>query len=124
VIVASGRTVQQDAKIRRAGLDQLVRGWVISEAAGHTKPAPEIFVAAAAGVGASLTGGWVIGDSLHAGNAGAKALGLRRVWVTDGRPWTQASYQPTHVAAYVASAINHAISAAGEALRKTPARDG
>ncbi|MFD4644742.1 hypothetical protein [Streptomyces sp. NPDC058441] len=37
--------------------------------------------------------------------AGAEALGLRSVWVTDGRPWSQNSYQPTHVATDVASAI-------------------
>jgi putative hydrolase of the HAD superfamily len=36
-IVTNGRTVQQEAKIRNAGLDRLVHGWTISEAIGHRK---------------------------------------------------------------------------------------
>ncbi|KUL22806.1 hydrolase [Streptomyces regalis] len=109
VIVTNGRTVQQEAKIRNTGLDQLVHGWVVSEAVGHKKPEPEIFQAAAAVVGVPLPGTWVIGDSPHADIAGAHALGLRSVWVTDGRPWTQGSYEPTHTAHDVASAIDHVI---------------
>ncbi|MCL8017097.1 HAD family hydrolase [Streptomyces sp. AS02] len=109
VIVTNGRTVQQETKIRNTGLDRLVQGWVISEAVGRKKPEPEIFQAAAAAVGVPLPGAWVIGDSPHADIAGADALGLRSVWVTDGRPWTQDSYRPTHVARDVASAIDHAI---------------
>ncbi|MHA6617939.1 HAD family hydrolase [Pseudonocardia sp. DLS-67] len=110
VIVTNGRTAQQEAKIRNTGLDRLVQGWVISEDVGHKKPEPEMFQAAAEAVGVPLSGAWVIGDSLHADIAGADALGLRSVWVTDGRPWTQDSYQPTHVAENVASAIQHVIS--------------
>lgn len=110
VIVPNGRTAQQEAKIRNTGLDRLVQGWVISEGIGHKKPEPEIFQAAAALVGLPLTGAWVIGDSPHADIAGANALGLRSVWVTDGRPWTQDSYEPTHVAEDVATAIHHTIN--------------
>ncbi|MGX1365112.1 putative hydrolase of the HAD superfamily [Streptomyces canus] len=112
VIVTNGRTVQQEAKIRRTGLDQLVQGWVISEAVGCKKPEPEIFHAAADAVGASLADAWVIGDSPHADIAGAYTLGLRSVWVSNGRPWAQESYQPTHVAVDVAIAIDHVITAA------------
>ncbi|MDF3147700.1 MULTISPECIES: HAD family hydrolase [unclassified Streptomyces] len=109
VIVTNGRTAPQETKIRNTGLAQLVQGWVVSEAVGHKKPEPEIFQAAAAAVGVALPGAWVIGDSPHADIAGADALGLRSVWVTDGRPWTQGSYEPTHTAHDVASAIDHAI---------------
>ncbi|MEW2161094.1 HAD family hydrolase [Streptomyces sp. NPDC007189] len=113
VVVTNGRTPQQEAKIRITGLDQLVQGWVISEDVGHKKPEPEIFQAAAATVRLPLPGAWVIGDSPHADIAGASTLGLRSVWVTDGRAWTQDSYQPTHVADDVASAINYVISTSG-----------
>ncbi|KOU76198.1 hydrolase [Streptomyces sp. MMG1533] len=109
VIVTNGRITQQEAKIRNAGLDRLVQGWVVSEGVGHKKPDPEIFHAAVEAVGVPLSGAWVIGDSPHADIAGANALGLRSVWVSDGRPWTQDSYQPTHVADDVASAINHVV---------------
>lgn len=104
-IVSNGRVAQQEAKIRRAGLDRLVQGWAISEGIGHKKPEPEIFHAAATAVGSSLTDAWVIGDSPHADIAGANALGLRSVWVSDGRPWTQESYEPTRIADDVAAAI-------------------
>ena len=110
VIVTNGRTAQQEAKIRNTGLDRLVQGWVISEDVGHKKPEPEIFQAAAETVGVPLYGAWVIGDSPHADIAGANALGLRSVWVTDGRPWTQDSYRPTQVAENAASAIHHILS--------------
>lgn len=109
VIVTNGRAAQQETKIRNTGRDRLVHGWVISEAVGRKKPEPEIFQAAAAAVGVPLHGAWVIGDSPHADIADAHALGLRSVWVTDGRPWTQDSYEPTHTAHDVASAIDHAI---------------
>lgn len=107
VIVTNGRTAQQEAKIRRTGLDRLVQGWVISENAGCKKPDPEIFHAAAEAGGAPLTGAWVIGDSAHADIAGADALGLRSIWVSNGQPWTEDSYRPTHIAEDIATAIDH-----------------
>ena len=120
VIVTNGRVVQQETKIRNTGLDGLVQGWVISEAVGRKKPDPEIFRAAAAAVGAPLTGAWVVGDSPHADIAGADALGLRSVWVANGRVWTDASCRPTHVARDVVSAIDHAITAAQDTRSDTP----
>lgn len=113
VIVTNGQTAQQEAKIRRSGLDQVVQGWVISEEVGFKEPAPEIFHAAANVASVRLAGAWIIGDSPHADIAGAHTLGLRSVWVTDGRPWTENDYQPTHVADDVASAINYVIAEAG-----------
>jgi putative hydrolase of the HAD superfamily len=113
VIVTNGRTGQQEAKIRRTGLDRLVQGWVISEAAGHRKPGPEIFRRAAGLAGHPLTGGWVIGDSPHTDVAAAVTLGLRSVWVSNGRSWTENAYRPTHITADAASAIHHAVSLPG-----------
>ncbi|RFC77828.1 HAD family hydrolase [Streptomyces sp. AcE210] len=124
VIVTNGRTAQQEAKIRNTGLDQLVQGWAISEAVGHKKPEPEIFQLAAATVNIPLPGAWVIGDSPHADIAGADALGLRSVWVTDGQPWTHDSYQPTHVANDVATAISHALRTPEERRVGGGARSG
>ncbi|MET7518105.1 HAD hydrolase-like protein [Streptomyces sp. NPDC005480] len=67
----------------------------------------------AATVSVPLPGAWVIDDSPLADIAGAEALGLRSVWVTDGRCWSQNSYQPTHVANNVASAIRYAMRKQG-----------
>lgn len=104
-VVTNGRTSQQEAKIRNTGLDALTHGWVVSEAVGHKKPSPEIFHAAAAAVGARLDGAWVIGDSPHADIAGAVAIGVRSVWVSAGRPWTETAHRPTRTARDAASAI-------------------
>ncbi|MEV6601784.1 HAD family hydrolase [Actinoplanes sp. NPDC051346] len=106
VIVTNGRTAQQEAKIYRAGLDRLVKGWVVSERVGHKKPAAEIFRAAADLGGLPLHEAWVIGDSPQADIAGAAALGLQTVWVSNNRAWTQDDLQPTEVAVDVATAIH------------------
>ncbi|MFD3315687.1 HAD family hydrolase [Streptomyces sp. NPDC058694] len=108
VIVTNGRIEQQEAKIRGTGLDGIVHGWVISEAVGCKKPAPEIFRAAAAAVGASLRGAWMIGDSPHADIGGASGLDdVRSVWVSGGRPWVDETFRPTHVTDDVASALDY-----------------
>ncbi|MGW2523348.1 HAD family hydrolase [Streptomyces sp. NPDC001617] len=111
VIVTNGRVAQQETKIRRTGLDRLVRGWVVSEALGCKKPAPEIFRAAADTVGASLDGAWVIGDSAHADIQGAVGVGARSVWVSGDRPWPDVPYRPTHVTPDTAAAIRHVTAA-------------
>ncbi|MFC8514891.1 HAD family hydrolase [Streptomyces sp. NPDC057257] len=111
VIVTNGRVVQQETKIRRTGLDRLVDGWVVSEAVGCKKPAPEVFEAAAAAVGVGLEGGWLIGDSPHADIQGAVGVGVRSVWVSGGRPWMEAAYRPTWIAADTASALHFALAA-------------
>ncbi|MFG2783096.1 HAD family hydrolase [Streptomyces prunicolor] len=111
VIVTNGRVSQQELKIRNTGLDALVHGWVISEAVGHKKPAPEIFHAAAATVGESLRSSWVIGDSAPADIRGASGVDARSVWVSNGHPWTEPTFRPTHIAVDTASAIHHVIGA-------------
>ena len=101
VIVTNGRVEQQELKIRRTGLDAIVHGWVISESTGHKKPAPEIFHAAAAEVG----------DSAHADIRGATGIGVRSVWVSNGRAWTEPTFRPAHIAVDAASAIRYVIGA-------------
>ena len=115
VIVTNGRVSQQELKIRNTGLDALVHGWVISEAAGHKKPAPEIFHAAATKAGAPLHSSWVVGDSAHADIRGATGVDARSVWVSNGRAWTEPAFRPTHIAVDAASAIRYVIGASESA---------
>nr|WSY51528.1 HAD family hydrolase [Streptomyces sp. NBC_00886] len=115
VIVTNGRVAQQESKIRNTGLDMIVHGWVISESVGHKKPAPEIFHAAAATAGASLHEAWVVGDSAHADIRAATGIDARSVWVSNGRPWTETTFRPTHIATDAASAIHHVIGFPGTA---------
>lgn len=120
VIVTNGRTVQQETKIRRTGLDRLVRGWVVSETVGRKKPEPEIFHAAAAVAGLPLPDAWVVGDAAHADIAGADALGLRSVWLAHGRAWNETAFRPTRIATDIASAIQHVIDTASRSADAPP----
>jgi putative hydrolase of the HAD superfamily len=98
VVVSNGATRQQEAKIRKTGLDRYVADWVISEEAGVSKPNPRIFAIGAQRARMRLTGAWMIGDSPEADIGGASGLGLRSVWLHRGRRWTETRYAPTYTA--------------------------
>ena len=95
VVVTNGAVRQQDAKIRRTGLDRYVAGWVISEEAGVSKPNPRIFALAAQRARMPLRGAWVVGDSPEADIGGASAVGLPSVWLHRGRRWSDTRFAPT-----------------------------
>jgi putative hydrolase of the HAD superfamily len=110
VVVTNGSVRQQEAKLRRTGLDGLVAGWVISEGAGVRKPDRRIFELAAELAGLPLTGGWMIGDHAEYDIGGGAAAGLRTGWLPRGRDWpTGLPYRPTLIAEDCASAIRGAI---------------
>ena len=98
VVVSNGPTRQQEAKIRKTGLDQYLADWVISEEAGVSKPNPRIFAIAADRARTSLSGAWLVGDSPEADIGGANALGLPSVWLHRGRQWSEPRYTPTRTA--------------------------
>jgi putative hydrolase of the HAD superfamily len=111
VIVTNGAVPQQTGKVKASGLDRLVDATVVSEGVGSRKPEPGIFHAAAATVGATLDGAWMIGDRDDADILGAHRLGLHSVWLHLGREWSQAEYAPTHTADSAAAALEHAANA-------------
>ncbi|MEU2615775.1 HAD family hydrolase [Micromonospora sp. NPDC007271] len=98
VVVTNGGVRQQEAKIRRTGLDRYVADWVISEEAGVSKPNPRIFALAAQRSRMPLRGAWVIGDSPEADIGGASAVGLPSVWLHRGRRWSDSRFAPTRTA--------------------------
>jgi putative hydrolase of the HAD superfamily len=95
VVVCNGGMRQQEAKIRMTGLDRYLADWVISEEVGIRKPDPRIFEVAADRARMPVRGAWMIGDSPASDIAGAKALGIRSVWLHRGRKWTERHYAPT-----------------------------
>ena len=97
-VVTNGTVEQQERKLRHAGLDREVAGWVISEGTGLRKPDPAIFQLAAARAGQPLDGAWMIGDSAEADISGARNAGLPGIWLHRGRAWPLATCQPAHVA--------------------------
>ncbi|MGS2619180.1 HAD family hydrolase [Micromonospora sp. LZ34] len=105
VVVSNGTVRQQEAMIRRTGLDRFVADWVISEEAGVSKPNPRIFAQAAQRVRMPLRGAWVVGDSPEADIGGAAAVGLPSVWLHRGRTWTDPRFAPTRTADGLIAAV-------------------
>ncbi|MCX4471177.1 Pyrimidine 5'-nucleotidase YjjG [Micromonospora sp. MW-13] len=111
VVVSNGAVRQQDAMIRRTGLDRYVADWVISEEAGVSKPNPRIFALAARRVRMPLRGAWVVGDSPEADIGGAAAVGLPSVWLHRGRAWTDSRFAPTYTVDGLIAAVAAVLAA-------------
>lgn len=109
-VVTNGMVDNQEGKIRRTGLADLVDGWVISEEIGVRKPDRAIFEALAARLGCPLEG-WMVGDSLDMDVAGGSSAGLNTVWITSDVPNASSLIQATMTAPTVAEAAK-AIAAA------------
>lgn len=58
------------------------------------KPHPAILRLTAERCRSSLSGAWMVGDSLE-DVAGAVAVGIRSVWLRRGRRWRETAYRPT-----------------------------
>jgi FMN phosphatase YigB (HAD superfamily) len=61
-VVTNGGTVQQNIKLEHTGIGAAVDYNCISETVGVRKPDRRIFEIAATETGATLTGGWMVGD--------------------------------------------------------------
>jgi len=115
VIVTNGEVRQQEAKIRRTGLDRFVLDWVISEEVDCRKPNPRIFEIAAERARMRLRGAWIIGDSPENDIGGAADLGLPSIWIRRGREWRERRFAPTR-------AVNGVIQAIAAVMAADPRR--
>ncbi|MEU4781730.1 HAD family hydrolase [Micromonospora sp. NPDC023633] len=111
VVVSNGGARQQEAMIRRTGLDRFVADWVISEEVGVSKPNPRIFALAARRVRLPLRDAWVVGDGPEADIGGAAAVGLPSVWLHRGRSWVDSRFAPTRTADGVIAAVATVLAA-------------
>lgn len=111
VIVTNGETRQQEAKIRRTGLDRFVADWVISQEVDCRKPNPRIFEIAAERVRMRLRGAWMIGDSPEADIGGAATIGIPSVWIHRGRTWSERRFGPTRIAEGAIQAVAAVLAA-------------
>jgi putative hydrolase of the HAD superfamily len=112
-VVSNGTVEQQEAKLRRTGLDRLVAGWTISEGAGARKPDRRIFELAAAVAGVPLSGdGWMVGDNPELDVGGGDGVGLRTGWVSRGLRWpAELPYRPRVTGVDGASTLRRVIAA-------------
>lgn len=94
-VVTNGMADNQTAKLRQAGLYDLMDTVVISESVGVRKPDPRIFHHALATLRAKPSRRVVmVGDSLTADVDGAVAAGLAAVWISHGRALPSDGPQP------------------------------
>ncbi|GAA2805130.1 HAD family hydrolase [Kribbella solani] len=85
-VVTNGTVIQQTGKLTQTGIADVVDYCCISEAVGVRKPDPRIFAVAAQGAGATLGGGWMVGDHPAYDTAGGQAAGLKTIQVGSHHP--------------------------------------
>lgn len=93
-VATNGSTIQRP-KMASAQLIDHVDGVCVSEEIGVGKPDRAIFNAAAGAAGATLSGGWMVGDSPTSDIAGGAGVGLRTIWISRGRDWPFEDTAPT-----------------------------
>jgi len=86
-VVSNGGADTQLRKIDALGIRSLLSSIVVSGAVGVRKPHRRIFDLALDGVGARPDECWMVGDHPALDMAGARAAGLRRVWLRGVHPW-------------------------------------
>ncbi|QMU75711.1 HAD family hydrolase [Streptacidiphilus sp. PB12-B1b] len=82
-VVTNGPGDIQRAKLSRTGIGERVDVLCISEEVGLRKPDPGIFARAAELCGVELSrDGWMVGDNPVNDIGGARAVGLRTIWIS------------------------------------------
>ncbi|WP_432175040.1 HAD family hydrolase [Streptomyces sp. Tue6028] len=105
-IATNGEGDIQRAKLTATGLAPLFDGICVSGEVGVRKPDRHLFEVAAAECGASLSPeGWMIGDNPETDMGGARAAGLRALWVAAGREWADGLLKPDVTVSGIAEAI-------------------
>ncbi|GAA1569646.1 HAD family hydrolase [Kribbella sancticallisti] len=82
-VVTNGGTLQQGLKLEHTGIGAAVDFSCVSESVGVRKPDPGIFAIAAKETGATLDGGWMVGDHPAYDIAGGIAAGLSTIQIGD-----------------------------------------
>lgn len=80
-IITNGFEEVQHIKMNNSGLKPYFRSMVTSERAGHKKPSVEIFHYAFNETGAKANHSVMIGDDFHADIIGAKAAGMKQIFL-------------------------------------------
>lgn len=80
-IITNGTTRTQRPKIVAGGFDRMVAHVSIAQEFGHGKPHSEIFFSTLKSLGVAPESAVHVGDSLYADIGGAKAVGMKAVWI-------------------------------------------
>jgi putative hydrolase of the HAD superfamily len=94
-IVTNGAGDTQREKLEVVGISARFDTVVISAEVGFAKPDPRIFRLALDALGVAAVDAWHIGDGLDTDVVGARAAGVRAVWVNrSGTPQPDGAVQP------------------------------
>ena len=94
-IITNGPADVQRAKIELLGVEDLVDFAVVSGEFGVAKPDPAIFREALDRAGVAADEAIYIGDSVEHDMVGARAAGVRSVWLNRyGRVWPESGWRP------------------------------
>lgn len=105
-LVTNGPTEVQRAKLDLLGVASLVEFAIVSEEFGAWKPDPGIFLEALRLGEAAADEAVFVGDSPEHDMAGARAAGIRSVWINrTGRPWSGDAPPPDHEIADLRSVL-------------------
>ncbi|MFJ6214214.1 HAD family hydrolase [Streptomyces sp. NPDC092296] len=107
-VATNGAADIQRAKLSATGIADRVDATCTSEEAGTRKPDPAVFREAArrCGVGDRPLEGWMVGDDPVNDICGARAVGLRTVWIDRGRHWPDGLGLPDHQVTDARAAID------------------
>ena len=92
-LVTNGAGDVQREKLARTPLEHYFKVVLISAEVGIGKPAPGIFLRAVEALGARTADTTMVGDSLARDVAGARAAGLRTIWI-DRKLWKEKPAKP------------------------------
>jgi len=84
-ILTNGPPDIQRLKLEQLGLSELFETEVISGVAGVGKPDPAIFEVVLAGLSTAAKDTVMIGDSWNRDIEGAESVGMRSIWISNGR---------------------------------------
>ena len=94
-IVSDGRADMQRAKIDHMGLGPLIDAIVISGEVGVAKPDPRIFEIALKAIGTTAKETVFVGDHPESDIVAPAKMGMRTVWLTNGRSWPTPNAEPS-----------------------------
>ncbi|WP_152186260.1 HAD family hydrolase [Segeticoccus rhizosphaerae] len=117
-VVTNGPADLQRAKLEHLRLTEHVDRVVISGEAGVAKPDPAIFALAIERLGGPGGARWMIGDNPVADIGGARAAGIRSVWLRHGRAWDDADGPVDRQADTITDAVDRVSREAGEGVAR------
>ncbi|WP_405625000.1 HAD family hydrolase [Streptomyces sp. NBC_01396] len=119
-VATNGAVDIQHAKLRAASISERVDGVFVSGEADARKPQTRHFALAAARCGTMLgDGGWMVGDNPVNDIGGARAAGLRTVWVSNSSSWPPDDPGPDHVVPHARAAIDLLLLHSADHVRTT-----